>query len=147
MSLFRTVPARPLIIVGLAAGWALSSGVTASAASPQEIIVGYASEAKAQDKTFEAFSADRGRILFSSHPATGKLDTPSCTSCHSNSPAGVGQTRAGKEIAPMALSKSPNRYTDIKKVEKWFRRNCTSVIGRVCTALEKGDFLTFMASQ
>ncbi|NQU55732.1 MAG: DUF1924 domain-containing protein [Rhodospirillales bacterium] len=147
MSLLLTVSARPLIIVALAAGWALPGGAPASAASPQENIAGYAAEAKAQDKTFEAFSADRGRIIFSSRPATGKPDTPSCASCHTSSPTGVGQTRAGKEIAPMALSKSPNRYTDVKKVEKWFRRNCKSVIGRVCTAFEKGDFLTFMASQ
>ncbi|MBC8339025.1 MAG: DUF1924 domain-containing protein [Rhodospirillales bacterium] len=119
----------------------------ASASQLQKNIAGYASEAKARDKTFEAFSADRGRILFSSRPATGKPDTPSCTSCHTSSPTGVGQTRAGKEIAPLALSKTPDRYTNIKKVEKWFRRNCNSVLGRVCTALEKGDFLTFMIAQ
>jgi len=47
----------------------------------------------------------------------------------------------------MAVSKTPDRYIDMKKVEKWFRRNCKSVLGRVCTSLEKGDFLTFMSSQ
>ncbi|NQV83130.1 MAG: DUF1924 domain-containing protein [Rhodospirillales bacterium] len=147
MSFLRTVSARPLFIIALAAAFTLPGGVLASAAPPQEIIAGYASEAKARDKTFAAFSADRGHALFSSRPATGKPDTPSCTSCHTSSPTGVGQTRAGKEIAPLALSRSPDRYTDVEKVEKWFRRNCTSVLGRVCTALEKGDFLTFMISQ
>jgi hypothetical protein len=47
----------------------------------------------------------------------------------------------------MAVSKTPDRYTDPAKVEKWFQRNCQSVLGRECTAVEKGDFLTFMTSQ
>jgi hypothetical protein len=47
----------------------------------------------------------------------------------------------------MALSKTPDRYTDPKKVAKWFRRNCKSVLGRECTPLEKGDFLAFMMNQ
>ncbi len=93
------------------------------------------------------FSAKRGEELFSSRFTTGKPDTPSCTSCHTTSPHKAGKTRAGKVIAPMALSKSPKRYTDPKKVAKWFRRNCRSVLGRDCTATEKGDFLTYMMSQ
>jgi hypothetical protein len=94
-----------------------------------------------------AFSAERGQKLFSGRFAGGKPDTPSCTSCHGSSPQNMGKTRAGKEIAPMALSKTRDRYTDPKKVSKWFRRNCKSVLGRECTPLEKGDFLTFMMNQ
>ena len=41
----------------------------------------------------------------------------------------------------------PARFTDPEKVAKWFLRNCTSVLGRECTAIEKGDFLTFMSAQ
>jgi len=93
------------------------------------------------------FSAERGKTLFSARFTGGKPDTPSCTSCHGASPKNTGKTRAGKEIAPMAASKSPERYTDPKKVAKWFRRNCRSVLGRECTPTEKGDFLTFMMSQ
>jgi hypothetical protein len=47
----------------------------------------------------------------------------------------------------MAVSTTPDRYTDAAKVAKWFRRNCKSVLGRECTAQEKGDFLAFMISQ
>ncbi len=138
---------RLLIIAALVSVWALPVSAPVSAAQMQEKIADYAAEARAQDNNFAGFSADRGSILFSSSPATGKPETPSCTTCHTANPTGIGQTRAGKEIAPMALSMTPDRYADAKKLEKWFRRNCTSVLGRVCSPLEKGDFLTFMATQ
>jgi hypothetical protein len=47
----------------------------------------------------------------------------------------------------MALSKTSDRYANPKKIEKWFRRNCKSVLGRICSAREKGDFILFMTSQ
>jgi len=31
-------------------------------------------------------------------------------------------------------------------VAKWFRRNCKTVLGRECTAQEKGDILTYLSS-
>ncbi len=47
----------------------------------------------------------------------------------------------------MAVSKNPARYTDPDNVEKWFGRNCSDVLGRACTAREKGDFITYMMGQ
>lgn len=94
-----------------------------------------------------AFSAQRGKALFEAKHVGGKDDTPSCTSCHGASPQAGGQTRAGKPIDPMAVSRTADRYTDPEKVEKWFTRNCNGVLGRACTAQEKGDFITFMMSQ
>jgi hypothetical protein len=32
-------------------------------------------------------------------------------------------------------------------VEKWFTRTCQDVLGRACTAQEKGDFITYMMGQ
>jgi hypothetical protein len=29
-------------------------------------------------------------------------------------------------------------------VEKWFKRNCNDVVGRACTAQEKGDVLAYV---
>ncbi len=98
-------------------------------------------------KAGQPFSAQRGAKLFAGRHKGGKPETPSCTSCHGKSPADTGRTRAGKEIAPMALSISKERYSDARKVSKWFRRNCRSVLGRDCTPLEKGDFITFMESR
>jgi hypothetical protein len=31
-------------------------------------------------------------------------------------------------------------------VEKWFKRNCSDVLGRACSAQEKGDLLAWLAT-
>jgi len=114
-------------------------------AAQKPIIDSYLAAAKAENAAFSGFSAERGRAFFlAKHDASS--ETPSCTTCHTSDPTKAGQTRAGKDVAPMAVSKTPDRFTDAEKVEKWFTRNCQSVIGRACTAQEKGDFITFMAS-
>jgi hypothetical protein len=107
----------------------------------------YANEAKVSDPGFSGFSAERGEHLFRTSFSTGKPDTPSCTTCHTTDPRKTGQTRAGKDIEPMAASANPKRYTEQAKTEKWFGRNCNNVLGRECTAAEKGDFITFMLTQ
>jgi hypothetical protein len=115
--------------------------------SPKSLLDFYANEAKASDLGFSGFSAERGEHLFRTRFSTGKPDTPSCTTCHTADPTKPGQTRAGKDIEPMAASANPKRYSDQAKTEKWFGRNCNNVLGRECTAKEKGDFITFMLSQ
>ena len=109
-----------------------------------ELIEHYASQAKNESQSFVGFDPRRGKALYFKQFSTGKIDTPSCTSCHTNDPTQVGETRAGKAIDPMAVSVSPERYQTLKKAEKWFGRNCRSVLCRECTAIEKGDFLSFM---
>ncbi len=47
----------------------------------------------------------------------------------------------------MAVSLTPTRFSDLAKVEKWFSRNCQTVLGRLCTTVEKGDFIAYLASQ
>jgi mono/diheme cytochrome c family protein len=132
-------------VMFVVAAWALAPA--ASGQSPKPLLEFYASQAKAADPTFSAFSADRGEHLFRTKFSTGKPDTPSCTTCHTTDPKNVGQTRAGKDIDPMAASANPKRYTDQAKTEKWFGRNCNNVLGRECTPTEKGDFITYMLSQ
>jgi len=111
------------------------------------ILADLATQAKAADAGFSGFSAERGKALFSTRHAGGKPETPACTTCHTNNPRNRGKTRVGKVIEPMAISANPSRFTDAKKVKKWFRRNCRSVLGRVCTPREKGDYITFMMSR
>lgn len=111
------------------------------------ILAGLATASKDADPSFAGFSAERGRTLFFNRHGSGKPDIPACTVCHTDNPRSMGETRAAKPIEPIALSMTPDRFTDAKKVAKWFRRNCKSVLGRECTPLEKGDFITFMAGQ
>ncbi len=110
------------------------------AAARRAIIASYAKAAGRKP------SAERGRKLFQSRHSGGKPATPSCTVCHTTDPHNYGRTRVGKVIKPMAVSSNPARFTDPKKVAKWIRRNCKTVLGRECTALEKADVLTYLSS-
>jgi Domain of unknown function (DUF1924) len=111
------------------------------------ILAQLATAAKQTDPAFAGFSAERGAQFWQARHIGGKPDTPSCTTCHTKNPTAEGQTRAGKAIAPMAVSRTPDRFTDAAKVEKWFDRNCNTVLGRACTATEKGDIITYLSSQ
>lgn len=113
----------------------------------ENLLAQFTREAQAADSGFQGFSAARGEKLFRAAPSGGKSETPACTTCHGDTPGAMGKTRAGKPIDPMAVSRNPERYTDPAKVAKWFGRNCDSVLGRECTPLEKGDFLTYMMAQ
>ncbi len=131
----------------LVAVLALSISGAAVAGPREDQLAAYAAAAKAANPAFAGFSATRGKSLHTQAFGGGKPDTPACTSCHSNEPRGGGRTPAGKAVEAMALSVSPTRYADAAKVEKWFKRNCNEVLGRECSAQEKGDWLSFMASQ
>ena len=79
--------------------------------------------------------------------ATGLKDR-ACSSCHGQDPRGQGRhKRTGKPIAPMARSANPKRYTDARKVAKWFKRNCKWTLGRECSAQEKADVLAWLKTQ
>ncbi len=121
-----------------------SLGMQLHAEGVDDLINHYVVQAKSETSTFAGFDPIRGKDLYFNEFSGGKKDTPSCTSCHTNNPTQTGETRAGKAIKPMAISVNPKRYQTLKKAEKWFRRNCKSVLGRECTTTEKGDFLTFM---
>lgn len=127
----------------------LSAVVLSSAqAGPRDdILTALGTQAKAESPGFTGFDAGRGKTLFNSQHVGGKPETPACVSCHDVDPRKSGQTRAGKAIEPMAVSVNPQRFTDPATVDKWFGRNCNSVLGRACTAQEKGDFITYMSQQ
>ncbi|WP_084004910.1 DUF1924 domain-containing protein [Magnetovibrio blakemorei] len=126
---------------------ALATVISATVSAPafagprEDIIAGFMAQG--------AGPADlaNGKHMYDTTFATGKPDTPKCTTCHGATPQEGGQTRTGKAIEPMAVSKTPARFTDQAKVDKWFLRNCSGVIGRECTAQEKVDFISYLASQ
>lgn len=115
----------------------------AAAAEPQQILRGLEVEARREAPAFTAFSPVRGEQFFRAERAAagGKV---SCVTCHTADPRATGRTRAHKEILPLAPSANRERFTDPAKVDKWFRRNCNDVLGRACTAVEKGDFLAWL---
>lgn len=91
-------------------------------------------------------SAEAGLAFFLATQTGGGEDTPSCTTCHTADPKAMGMARTGKEIEPMAVSVNPKRFTDTAFVDKWFGRNCDSVLGRECTAAEKANILAYFSS-
>ena len=87
------------------------------------------------------FQSERGETLWKSRSYEGRQ----CADCHGpDLTQGGRHERTKKPIEPMAPSVNPSRYTDLKKVEKWFTRNCKSTLGRECTAQEKGDVLEYL---
>ena len=131
----------------LAAALAVTFSGAASAGPREDQLATYASAAKAANPAFSGFSAERGKTLHNQNFTGGKADTPACTSCHGKDPRAAGRNLTGKSIDPVAVSAAPSRYTDPAKVEKWFKRNCTEVLGRECSAQEKGDWLSFVIGQ
>ncbi len=136
---------KRLTIVLALASLSLGAGFAFADAKRDAILADLTAQSKTADSAFAGFDAARGKAFFLASQSGGKPDTPSCTTCHTKDPNAKGQSRAGKEIAPMAVSKTPDRFTDPEKVAKWFLRNCSSVLGRECTAAEKGDFITYLA--
>ena len=124
----------------LAAAFAALTLSPASAGPQQEAVI----KKLAAEAGVSSFSAQNGKALFLGTQIGGKPETPSCTICHTNDPRKAGKTRVGKLIEPMAVSVTPSRFTDPEKLAKWFRRNCTSVLGRECTTTEKGEILTYL---
>jgi len=91
------------------------------------------------------FSAEQGKQNWTREVASPEGDKRSCTTCHDADLTKPGKhAKTKKVIDPMAPSVNPERFTDQKKIEKWFKRNCEWTWGRECTAQEKGDFLKFL---
>ena len=75
----------------------------------------------------------------------GEFAERSCASCHTKDLTAAGKhVKTGKVIKPMAPSSNAERFTDSKKVEKWFKRNCLWTMDRECTVQEKANFLVYL---
>ena len=112
----------------------------AFAETPDEILACIRKEV-AGTPGVHGFSAARGESFFKAKHG----NELSCTSCHTENPAVPGKhDKTGRTIKPLAPSANAERFTSQEKVDKWFKRNCNDVLGRVCTAQEKGDVLTYL---
>jgi len=115
----------------------------AAAEVPADYLRSLDTAARADAAGFAGFSAARGAAWFSSSHGTDW----SCTTCHTANPLGGGKhATTGRAIAPLAPAANPERLTETAKIEKWFKRNCNDVLGRACTAAEKGDVIAYLTS-
>jgi len=113
----------------------------------QTLLDSYLAAAKKAEPGFKGFSAGEGKAFFNSKQIHSvSKEERGCTTCHTTNPAHKGKTTVGKVIEPMAASVNKERFTDPKKVEKWFKRNCSWVLERECTPKEKGNYITYMLS-
>lgn len=134
--MYRRVTTACIALAALAAG-----AVPAYAQSPAALSEAYTQAARRESPGFAGFSATRGEAFFrSTHGGEW-----SCASCHTANPAAAGRhARTAKTIAPLAPVANAERFTSAATAEKWFRRNCNDVLGRECTAQEKGDVLAYL---
>jgi hypothetical protein len=115
----------------------------AQAATPAELLAGYRAQAVQLAAGFQP-SFQRGAEFHARRfGVSAKL--ASCASCHTDNPAQAGRhVVTDKAIKPLAPSANAERFSDPAKVEKWFKRNCTEVVGRECSVAEKADFIAFV---
>lgn len=115
------------------------------ATTPQQILDSLIQEARQVQPGFTA-SVARGEQFYRARQTGGK-EADSCSSCHTDNPKAEGKhIKTHKAVEPLAPSANKQRFTDAAHVEKWFRRNCRDVLGRVCTPQEKADFTAYVLS-
>jgi hypothetical protein len=133
---------RAALAVMFAIAW---SG--AHAASPNELLQGYATQAKKENPAFREFSASAGERFYRASVKHSSGRQISCATCHTDDPRKAGKHhKTSKEIPPLAPSVNNVRFTDSTNAEKWFKRNCQDVLERACTVQEKGDFIAYVLS-
>jgi mono/diheme cytochrome c family protein len=114
---------------------------TVFAETPSDFLATYAQQAKQDNPAYQAPSAQQGQRFFTALHGREW----SCASCHTSNPAaGDKHAVTGKLIEPLAPGANAARFTREAKVEKWFKRNCNDVLGRTCSAQEKGDVLAYL---
>ena len=129
-------PARRMTFALPLAALLLAALPAAQAATPSELLSGYATQAGG------APAPARGQQFFN---ATRPGKDWSCASCHGATPTQAGKhASTGKPVGALAPAANAERFTDPAKVEKWFRRNCNDVVGRECTAGEKADVMAWL---
>ena len=120
----------------------LGHGMTAQAGQPEDFIAEFKQQAAKENPQFAGFDSKRGEEFFQA-----KHSDWSCATCHTDDPRKTGKhATTEKDIKPLAPVANPERFTDAKKVAKWFKRNCNDVLKRQCDAQEKGDMLSYLLS-
>ncbi len=101
-----------------------------------------------ENPKFTGFDAKRGEEIFTSKHIGKKGKEIACTTCHTINLNNSGEnTFTGKNIEPLSPKANPKRFTDVKEIEKWMKRNFNDVYNREGTALEKGDVTTYIINK
>ena len=101
-----------------------------------------------ENPSFKNFDALRGKEIFTSNHIGKKGKEISCTTCHTTNLNNSGEnTFTGKIIEPLSPKANPKRFTELKEIEKWMKRNFNDVYNREGTALEKGDVTTYIINK
>lgn len=132
---------RANLVTGLFFVAATLVSVPTYAETPDQVLSELKAEAAKANADFQGFSAQRGEQFFKKKHGSDW----SCSSCHTDNPAATGKhAKTDKPIDPIAPSANSERFTDPKKIAKWFKRNCNDVLDRACTSQEKGDVLAYL---
>ncbi len=101
-----------------------------------------------ENPKFTGFDAKRGEEIFTSKHIGKKGKEIACTTCHTMNLNNSGEnTFTGKTIEPLSPKANSKRFTDVKEIEKWMKRNFNDVYNREGTALEKGDVTTYIINK
>ena len=101
-----------------------------------------------ENPNFEKFDSKRGEKIFTSTHIGKKGKEISCVTCHTSNLNNNGENIfTGKTIESLSPKTNPNRFTQIKEIEKWKKRNFNDVYNREGTALEKGDVTTYIINK
>lgn len=122
-----------------------------------------------ENKNFQNFSSENGKILYFKEFPKPVLGFVSCASCHLKDPRRSvlrhrtkvlcrachvidesehpnpidAKKRFYEAFAPVANN---NRFNNFEHTELWFKYNCNFVYSRDCTVQEKGDILSWLFS-
>jgi cytochrome c553 len=114
----------------------------------QEFMNALKVEAKKQNPNFKDFDYKRGEKIFTSEHIGKKGKLISCVTCHTNDLSKSGRNEhTNKVIEPLSPWANSERFTKVKDVKKWLRRNFKDVYTRAGTAQEKGDVITYIINK
>lgn len=114
----------------------------------QEYVNSLKVQAKQQDPNFQGFDYKRGEQIFTTEHIGKKDKLISCVSCHTADLSKNGRNEhTNKVIEPLSPQANPQRFTKVKEVKKWLRRNFNDVYKRAGSAQEKGDVITYIINK
>lgn len=133
-----------LIVALLLAAGTISLNAQADVDTAKAFAKKYAVVAKNINPDFKGFIPELGHNFFK-REFTLKGKQISCSSCHTDNPANPGKhIVTGKSIKPLSPVVEKTRFSSIEKVEEKFVEHCNEILGRDCTAQEKGNYIAYL---